>query len=86
MSKPRVLLADDNIAVARALHRLLEPDFDLVGVVHDGRALFEATLALRPDVIVTDLSMPLMSGLEAARLLKQHGVTAPIIFPTGYQE
>jgi DNA-binding NarL/FixJ family response regulator len=86
MSKPRVLLAEDNIDVAEALRRLVEIDFDLVGVVHDGLSLVQAAQNLRPDVIVTDLSMPLMSGMEAVRRLKQEGVTARIIFLTMYQE
>ena len=86
MSKPRVLLADDDIGVANALRRLLEGEVELVGVVHDGIALVQAALELRPDVIVTDISMPLMNGLEATRRLKQEGATARIIFLTMYSE
>src|SRR5215208_2461821 len=74
MNKPRVLLADDNIDVADALRRLLEGEVELVGVVHDGLALVQAAQELRPDVIVTDLSMPGINGLEAARWLKQEGL------------
>jgi DNA-binding NarL/FixJ family response regulator len=84
--KPRVLLADDNIDVADALRRLLEGEVELVGVVHDGLALVQAAQELRPDVIVTDLSMPGINGLEAARWLKQEGLPARIIFLTEYQE
>ena len=84
--KPRVLLADDNMGVANALRRLLETDVELVGVVHDGLALVDAARELKPDVIVTDLSMPLMNGLEAARQLRQDGATARIIFLTMYSE
>jgi CheY-like chemotaxis protein len=86
MSKPRVLLAEDNVDVADALRRLLEGEVELVGVVHDGLALVQAAQELRPDVIVTDLSMPLMNGFEAARQLKRAGHPAPIIFLTEYQE
>lgn len=86
MSKPRVLLADDNAGAARALCRLLEEDVELVGVVHDGLALVQAARALRPDVIVTDLAMPVMTGLEAVRQLKQEGATARIIFLSMYSE
>ena len=86
MRKPRVLLADDNIGVANALRHLLEGEVELVGVVHDGLALVQAAQELRPDVIVTDLSMPLMNGLEAARRLTRDGATARIVFLTEYQE
>ncbi len=86
MKKPRVLLADDNMAVANALRLLLQADCELVGVVHDGRALVEAARELRPDVIVTDLSMPVMDGLSAARQLKRDGATARIIFLTVHAE
>ena len=86
MSKPRLLLADDNIAVAKALRRLLDIDCDVVGVVHDGAELVNAARELRPDVIVTDLSMPRMNGLEAVRQLRREGTHAKIIFLTMYQE
>jgi len=58
MPKTRVLLAEDHIVVAEGLQALLKDSFELVGVVHDGRALMNAVEALRPDVIVTDISMP----------------------------
>jgi DNA-binding NarL/FixJ family response regulator len=61
------LLADDHAVVAQGLEALLKDDFDLVGIVHDGRALLDAAEALRPDVIVTDISMPLLNGLDAIR-------------------
>ena len=61
----RVLLADDHTVVAEGLQSLLKDVFSLVGVVHDGRALLEAVEKLRPDVVVTDISMPLLNGLDA---------------------
>jgi len=67
MPKTKVLLADDHAVVAQGLEALLKDDFDLVGIVHDGRALLDAAEALRPDVIVTDISMPLLNGLDAIR-------------------
>ena len=70
MPKARVLLADDHAVVAHGLRELLKDTFDLVGVVHDGRALLEAAERLRPDVIVTDISMPLLNGLDAIRQLR----------------
>lgn len=73
MPKARVLLADDHTVVAVALGELLRPTFDLVGVVHDGRALVEAAIRLRPDVVITDITMPLLNGLDAIRQLRaQH--------------
>ena len=69
--KPRLLLADDHAIVVDGLRRLLEPDFDLVGTVGDGWALLESAERLKPDVIVVDVSMPLLNGIEAVRRLKK---------------
>jgi len=70
MAKARVLLADDHVVVAQSLGELLKETFNLVGIVHDGRALLEAAERLRPDVVVTDISMPLLNGLDAIRQLR----------------
>jgi DNA-binding NarL/FixJ family response regulator len=86
MSKTRVLLADDHTIVAEGLRSLLEGEFEFVGTVGDGRALLEAAQKLKPDVIVADISMPLLNGLDAARQLKRDGVTAKIIFLTMHTE
>lgn len=69
--QPRVLLADDHRIVAEGLVGLLEPEFELVGTVEDGRALLEAVDELEPDVVVTDISMPSMNGIEALRRLSK---------------
>jgi DNA-binding NarL/FixJ family response regulator len=82
MHKPKVLLADDHTIVAEGLRSLLEDEFEFVGAVGDGFALLEAAQKLNPDVIVADISMPVMSGLEAVRQLKKEGSTAKIIFLT----
>jgi DNA-binding NarL/FixJ family response regulator len=80
MPKTRVLLADDHTLVAEGLKALLKDPFDLVGVVHDGRALLEAAEQLRPDVIVTDISMPLLNGLDAVKQIRaRHPETRVII-------
>jgi len=71
MKKPRLLLADDHAIVVDGLRRLLEPEFDLVGAVGDGWALLEGAARLNPDVIVADVSMPLLNGIEAVRRLKK---------------
>jgi DNA-binding NarL/FixJ family response regulator len=82
MDRARVLLADDHTIVAQGLGSLLKDDFELVGVVGDGHQLVEAARDLQPDVIVTDLSMPGMSGLEALQQLKQEGLDTRVIFLT----
>ena len=58
MRRPRILLADDHRIVAEGLRSLIEPEFELVGIVEDGRALVEAAEKLRPDLIIADISMP----------------------------
>ena len=69
--RPRVLLADDHPLMLDGLRKLLEPDFEVVAAVRDGRELLEAAERLRPDLIVTDISMPLVDGLEATRRLQK---------------
>src|SRR3954449_12462337 len=70
MRRPRVLLADDHRLVREAFARLLESDCDVVGAVADGRALLAAAPELRPDIVVLDVAMPLLNGLDAARQFK----------------
>ena len=86
MARTRVLLADDHAIVAQGLEALLKESFDLVGIVHDGRALVEAAETLRPDVIVTDISMPLLNGLDAIRQIRARRPDAKIIVLTMYPE
>ena len=71
MTKPSILLADDHTLFVEALHNVLEPEFTLVGEVGDGRALLEAAPRLLPDVILLDLSMPLLNGIDAAYQLRR---------------
>ena len=82
MSKPRVLLADDHAIVIAGLSRLLEPEFELAGTAEDGQDLLERSAKLRPDVIVADISMPLLNGIEAVRQLRKSGSRAKIIILT----
>src|SRR5436190_6013898 len=86
MPKTRVLLADDHAVVAEGLAALLKDDFELVGVVHDGRAMLDAVETLRPDVIVTDISMPLLNGLDAIRQIRARRPEAKVIVLTMHQE
>ena len=76
----RVLLADDHAIVLEGLRRVLEPDFRVVGEVADGRALVAAARILQPDIIVTDISMPLINGIEATRQIRKVDRRVKIIF------
>jgi DNA-binding NarL/FixJ family response regulator len=71
MKKIRILLADDHVLVAEALKSLLEPAYEVVGVVADGRALLDAAQRLKPDLIVVDVGMPQLNGLDATRQIKR---------------
>jgi DNA-binding NarL/FixJ family response regulator len=86
VSRPRVLLADDHRVVAEGLKRLLEDDFELVGVEEDGRALVAAARTLKPDVVVADISMPLLNGLDALTLMKKDNPDVRVVFLTMHQE
>ena len=85
-NRPRVLLADDHLLVAEALKSLLEPEFDLIGVVEDGRALLEEAETLRPDVIVADITMPSLNGIDALVRLRQGGDQTPVVFLTMHRD
>ena len=77
--KPTLLLADDHAIVIEGLRKLLQPEFELVGAVGDGWALLEAAEKLRPDVIVVDVSMPLLNGIDAIRRLKSAGLPSKVV-------
>src|SRR5258705_3372082 len=82
MSRTRILIADDHKMFAQGLQSLLEDEFDLVGTVGDGQALVEAVKQLNPDVVLVDISMPILNGLDAVRRLREDGVPAKVIFLT----
>ena len=82
MKRLRVLLADDHKIVAEGLRSLLEPEFELVGIVEDGRALIKAAEKMLPDVIVADISMPLLNGIEAVRQVKEINPDIKVVFLT----
>jgi DNA-binding NarL/FixJ family response regulator len=82
MMLPRVMLADDHTMLVEAFRKLLEPHFEIVGTVSDGRALLEMAPKLNPDVIVVDISMPLLNGLEAGLRLKEQLPRMKLIFLT----
>src|SRR5262245_37542265 len=86
VKQPRVLLADDHRMVAEGLKSLLLPEFELAGVVEDGLALVDAAKKMRPDVIVADISMPKLNGLDALAMLKKEWPRAKVVFLTMHRE
>jgi DNA-binding NarL/FixJ family response regulator len=82
MGRPRVLLADDHALIVGAFEKLLSADCDVVGQAADGRALVAAAETLRPDVIVLDISMPLLNGLDAARQIRRTQRDIKFVFLT----
>jgi DNA-binding NarL/FixJ family response regulator len=82
MARPRVLLADDHTLLVGAFEKLLAGECDIVGQVADGRALLAAAETLKPDVIVLDISMPLLNGLEAGRQIKHKLRNVKLVFVT----
>jgi DNA-binding NarL/FixJ family response regulator len=79
---PTILLADDHTMFAEGLKSLLQDDFELLGTVGDGQALVETARTMSPDVIIVDISMPVLNGFDAVRQLKKEGTKAKIIFLT----
>lgn len=82
MKIPRVLMADDHSLILAGLRKLVEAECDVVGTVDNGRALVEAAQKLRPDLILLDISMPLLNGLDAARQLRKVVPESKLIFLT----
>jgi len=85
LSKIRVLLADDHGDVLDAVARLLVPEFDMVGAVTDGYGLLSAAERLKPDVVIVDISMPILNGIEAVRRLMESGSQAQVVFLTVHE-
>jgi len=86
MSKPTVLLADDHKIVLEGLKSLLEDQFEIVATVQDGRKLLEKVKELRPDVIVVDITMPLLNGIDAVRQVRKEGSKAKVVVLTMHQD
>lgn len=82
MMKPRVLIADDHKIVVEGLKKMLDPDFDIAGTVEDGRQLVMAAEILRPDVIIVDISMPMLNGIDAVRHIKKVHESIKVVFLT----
>lgn len=86
MSRVRVLMADDHELMLDGLRRLLESEYELVGSATNGSELLEAAETLQPDLILLDISMPIMDGLEAARQLQQRECKAKLVFLTMHRD
>ena len=85
MYRPRILIADDNQPILERVKELLDPIYNVVGAVSSGTALVEHANKLRPDLIVLDISMPGMTGIEAAHELKESGSSAKVVFLTVHE-
>jgi DNA-binding NarL/FixJ family response regulator len=86
MKKPRILLADDHKIVLEGLRGILEPEFEIVGAVENGRALVAEAQRLKPDVVVADISMPGLNGMDAARQIKRVNAHIKIVFLTMHSD
>jgi DNA-binding NarL/FixJ family response regulator len=86
LARVRILLADDHPDMLAVVANLLGASFDVIGMVGDGESLLDAAADLQPDVLVLDISMPLLTGIEAARRLKKCGNTARIVFLTVHED
>jgi DNA-binding NarL/FixJ family response regulator len=81
-NRPRVLIADDHTLVADLCKKLLETEFDVVGTVNNGRAMVQAATLLKPDVIIADISMPILNGVDAGQQVKKISPSVKLIFLT----
>jgi DNA-binding NarL/FixJ family response regulator len=86
LERLRILLADDNQHFRATTTQFLQPEFEVVKAVGDGQALLDEIPHLKPDIVLLDISMPLLNGIEAARKLKAAGVRAKVIFLTMHQD
>jgi DNA-binding NarL/FixJ family response regulator len=86
VSRLRVLVADNHQAMLDNLVRLLSNDFDVVAIVRDGEAVVREAPRVNPDILVLDIAMPVLSGIEAAGRLKANGSTAKVVFVTMYHD
>jgi len=86
LARPRILLADNHHPMRDCVLSLLQPHFEVIGTVDDGRTLISEAQRLQPDVIVLDIRMPILSGIEAARELHEAGSRAKLVFLTIHQD
>ena len=86
MKKARILLADDHPHLVAKVTQLLQPEYEVLGAVSDGQALVSAAERLKPDVLVLDVTMPILDGIEAAKKLKAQGCESKIVFLTVHSD
>jgi len=86
VKKVRVLLADDHPHVLEKVTELLEPAYEIVGTAGDGQSLVNAAARLKPDILVIDVTMPVLDGIEAASRLKEDGSDSKIVFLTVHSD
>jgi DNA-binding NarL/FixJ family response regulator len=86
MKKPRIVIADDHTLIVEAFKNLLEPEFDIIATVSDGRRLLEVAQELKPDVVLLDIGLPLLNGAEAGRRLHEILPRAKIVVITMYDD
>lgn len=86
MKKPKLLIADDHLIVSEGLRCMLEPEFEVLGLVSNGLELIEAALKLSPDVIVSDITMPVLNGIDAAIQLRTQSNFSKLIFLTMHRD
>src|SRR5689334_9534104 len=82
MNPIRILIADDHVLIMNALRTMLEPTYKVIGTVADGRQLLELAPVLKPDVVLIDIAMPLLNGLEAGRQLKPKMPKTKLVYLT----
>jgi len=85
-SRPRILIADDHAIFAEALRAYIEKTYTVIGVVADGRAMVQEAIRLKPDVVLADVSMPLLNGLDAARRIRQQSRKVKFVFLTMHND
>ena len=86
MTRTRILVADDHPAFLERVAEMLAAMYEVVGEARDGKSLLESAMQLQPDVLVIDISMPILSGIEAAQKLKEMGTKAKIVFLTVHDD
>jgi DNA-binding NarL/FixJ family response regulator len=86
MDKTRILLADDHRIVLEGLKKLLAADYDVIGQAEDGHSLIQEALRLRPDVIIADISMPSLNGIDAVQQIRKEGLKPKVIFLTMHND
>jgi DNA-binding NarL/FixJ family response regulator len=82
MSKPKIIIADDHVLIAEACKKLLEPEYDIVRIVSDGRTLVQAAAELKPNVVLIDIGMPILNGLDAGQQIKEAMPSVKVVYLT----